>query len=114
MKINEKVLEVLKKVPPCCLYCKHTFRRNRPFSGLELVQIERGEIDATELEMRADLPSEISQILHCDLYLQFVNKSHTCKSFEYRCSIIQEGYALQEAEKAKKESNSVGQQLKLF
>lgn len=114
MKINEKVLEILEKVPPCCLYCKNTFKRNRPFSALELMQIERGEIDPTELEMRADLPADICQTLHCDLYLQFVNKSHKCKSFEYRCSIIQEGYALQEAEKAKRKKNNIGEQLKFF
>lgn len=112
--MNEKILEVLKKVPACCLYCKNTFKRNRFFSADELLKIERGEIDPTELDMRADLPSEKSEVLHCDLYLQFVNKSHKCKSFEYRCSIIQEGYALQEAEKEKAKKNNIGEQLKFF
>lgn len=108
-----RVKEVLDTAPPCCLYCENTYRSmNEKLTLEDYEKIDKGEVLREELVMRASLPHDKFNTLHCYLYQKFVDKKHCCISFKYRCSIIQKGYEYKKRKEKKQVKEVV--QLSLF
>ena len=110
-QLYKKYENLLNKCLPCCLFCKYTDRYDyTKLDALELEKLNSG-VPVEELFLSATLHNN-SDLLFCNLKMNFFNKDEKCTFFEYRYNKINDAYKWQKEERQKKIDAWKGKQLK--